>query len=256
MGIVGIFVPHKDRIDMKVVIIGYGKMGKTIERVALAKNIDVVGHIDIDTSPAARQALYLHADVGIEFSHPDAAFENITEAITSGLPIVSGTTGWLDKFESIRELVSETEGAFFYASNYSIGVNIFWSINEQLAKIMNDYPSYEVKMEEVHHIHKKDEPSGTAITTSEGITKHLNRKDSWTLSDSPNEAEIAIKAKREGEVFGIHAVDYQSPMDTIRIYHEAHTRDGFAQGAVMAAKWLYGKQGIFGMKDMLGINGK
>ncbi|MFT4568374.1 MAG: 4-hydroxy-tetrahydrodipicolinate reductase [Saprospiraceae bacterium] len=239
---------------MKVVIIGYGKMGRTIERVALTKGNEVVGHIDIDTSPAERQALYLEADVGIEFSHPDAAYNNITEAITSGLPVVSGTTGWLDKFESIKELVSETEGAFFYASNYSIGVNIFWSINEQLAKIMNDYPSYDVKMEEVHHIHKKDEPSGTAITTSEGITNNLSRKNSWTLANTPEKDEIAIEARREGEVFGIHAVDYKSPMDTIRIYHEAHTRDGFAQGAVMAAQWLHGKQGIYGMKDMLGMN--
>ena len=166
---------------------------------------------------------------------------------------MSGTTGWLDKYDCIKELVAETEGAFFYASNYSIGVNIFWSINEQLAKIMNNYPTYEVNMQEVHHIHKKDEPSGTAITTAEGISKHLHRKKTWTLSSEPKNDEIAVESVREGEVFGIHAVDYQSPVDTIRIYHEAHTRDGFAQGAVMAAQWLHGKQGIFGMKDMLGI---
>jgi len=238
---------------MKIVIIGYGKMGKTIERIALTQGLEVVGHVDIDTSLSERQALYLDADVGIEFSHPDAAYQNITEAITSGLPVVSGTTGWLDKFDSIKSLVSETNGAFFYASNYSIGVNIFWTINEQLAKIMNDYPSYDVKMEEVHHIHKKDEPSGTAITTSEGITNHLNRKNNWTLDKNPKNDEINIEARREGEVFGIHAVNYVSPMDTIRIYHEAHTRDGFAQGAVTAAQWLHRKQGIFGMKDMLGI---
>ncbi|MCL4126270.1 UNVERIFIED_CONTAM: hypothetical protein GTU68_061625 [Idotea baltica] len=238
---------------MKIVIIGYGKMGKTIERIALSKGHDVVGYVDIDTTLSERQALYLNADVGIEFSHPDAAYDNITEAITSGLPVVSGTTGWLDKYDKIKALVNETEGAFFYASNYSIGVNIFWTINEQLANIMNDYPSYDVKMEEVHHIHKKDEPSGTAITTSEGVTAHLNRKNNWTLDENPKNDEIKIEARREGEVFGIHAVNYVSPMDTIRIYHEAHTRDGFAQGAVTAAQWLHGKRGIFGMKDMLGI---
>lgn len=238
---------------MKVVIIGYGKMGKTIERIALSKNIQIVGHIDIDTSSSARQELFLKADVGIEFSHPDAAFQNITDAITSGLPVVSGTTGWLDKMDTIKELVRTTKGAFFYASNYSVGVNIFWIVNEQLSKIMNDYPSYDVSMQEVHHIHKKDEPSGTAITTSEGITKHLNRKETWTLSSEPKEREIAIESVREGEVFGIHEVNYKSPMDTVRLYHEAHTRDGFAQGAVMAAEWLHGKQGVFGMKDMLGI---
>ena len=191
--------------------------------------------------------------MGIEFSHPDAAFQNITDAITSGLPVVSGTTGWLDKIDSITELVAKTNGAFFYASNYSVGVNIFWLVNEQLSKIMNDYPAYDVSMQEVHHIDKKDEPSGTAITTVEGITKNLERKKEWTLSTKPCQHEIAIESVREGEVYGIHEVSYKSPMDTIRIYHEAHTRDGFAQGAVMAAQWIIGKQGIFGMKNMFGL---
>lgn len=238
---------------MKIVIIGYGKMGKTIERIAKESGHSIVGHIDINTSEEERTALYLNADVGIEFSHPDAAFANIKHAITHGLPVVSGTTGWLAQYDEIQSLVTETSGSFFYASNYSIGVNIFWSINERLAQVMNDYPNYNIQMEEIHHIHKMDQPSGTAITTVEGITQHNHRKENWTLNPEGAPNEISINCIRQGEVFGTHTVEYVSPIDTIRLNHEAHTRDGFGQGAVMAAQWILGKQGVFGMKEMLGL---
>lgn len=234
-------------------MIGYGKMGKTIERIAHAQGEDVIGHIDIDTEDSERLDLMLKADVGIEFSHPSGAYNNIKQALYHGLPIISGTTGWLSQLPEITALVAETKGAFFYASNYSIGVNIFWSVNERLAQLMNDHSMYEVSIREVHHIHKQDQPSGTAITTADGITDYMQRKHKWTLSDQPSQDEIRILAEREGEVFGIHTVSYDSPLDTISLHHEAHTRDGFAQGALLAAKWLYGKQGIYGMKDLLGF---
>jgi len=238
---------------MKVALIGYGKMGKTIERIAQEHGHTIAGAVDIDTNADQRKEIYSAADVGIEFSHPDAAFNNIHEALSHDLPVVSGTTGWLAEYGQIKELVDKRKGAFFYASNYSVGVNLFFAINERLAQLMNDYPSYDVSLKEVHHIHKKDEPSGTAITTSEGITQHLDRKSTWTLDNAPKDVEIPIEAVREGEVFGIHEVTYNSQVDVIKLYHEAHTRDGFAVGAVLAAAFLKDKKGLFGMKDLLGV---
>jgi len=236
---------------MKLVIIGYGKMGRTIERLARDQNEEILGHIDLHTSKSNRIELIQKADVGIEFSHPDAALDNILLALDNGLPIVSGTTGWLESLPKVESKVEEMNGAFFYASNYSIGVNIFWAVNKKLALIMDQYPDYEITMDEVHHIHKKDEPSGTAITTAEQITNNVKRKSSWTLHNESESEEIRINSKREGEVFGIHSVNYKSHLDTIQLYHEAHTRGGFAQGAITAAKWLIGKQGIHGMNDLL-----
>jgi len=226
-------------------------MGRTIERLARDQNEEILGHIDLHTSKSNRIELIQKADVGIEFSHPDAALDNILLALDNGLPIVSGTTGWLESLPKVESKVEEMNGAFFYASNYSIGVNIFWAVNKKLALIMDQYPDYEITMDEVHHIHKKDEPSGTAITTAEQITNNANRKSSWTLHNESESEEIRINSKREGEVFGIHSVNYKSHLDTIQLYHEAHTRDGFAQGAITAAKWLIGKQGIYGMNDLL-----
>lgn len=238
---------------MNISLIGYGKMGKTIEGIAIKRGHQIVGKIDVDTTGAERNNIYKAADVGIEFSHPDAAYDNIHEALSADLPVVSGTTGWLSRLSEIQALIDTKKGAFFYASNYSVGVNLFYAMNERLAQLMNPYPSYDVSIKEVHHIHKKDEPSGTAISTSEGITAHLVRKDNWTLSKSPADHEIPITAVREGEVYGIHEVTYKSAIDTIQLYHEAHTRDGFALGAVLAAEYLQGKQGMFGMKEMLGL---
>ena len=167
---------------MKIVLIGYGKMGKTIERLAIAQNHTIVGRIDIDTSVDQRLAYYTEGDVAIEFSHPDAAFDNITGAIKSGTPVISGTTGWLDKLDDVKALVKETNGSFLYASNFSIGVNVMFELNEKLAKIMNAYSNYEVSIEEVHHVQKKDAPSGTALTLTNGVIDHLNRKDKWSLT--------------------------------------------------------------------------
>lgn len=242
---------------MKVVLIGYGKMGKTIERLAEAQNHKIVGKIDIDTTEDQRISFYTEGDVAIEFSHPDAAYDNIMGAIKAGIPVISGTTGWLDKLQAIQSLVKETSGSFLYASNFSIGVNVMFAMNEKLAKIMNDYNDYEVSIEEVHHVHKKDAPSGTALTLTNGVIDNLNRKSSWSLTEAKSDT-IHIHAKREGEVYGDHLVRYTSDIDTIELYHTAKTRDGFAQGAIMAAYWLYNngkiREGIHSIKDMMGLD--
>ena len=242
---------------MKIVLIGYGKMGKTIERLAEAQNHIIVGRIDIDTSDDQRMAFYTEGDVAIEFSHPDAAYDNITGAIKSGIPVISGTTGWLDRLSDIQALVKQTNGSFLYASNFSIGVNVMFAMNEKLAKIMNAYSDYDVSVEEVHHIHKKDAPSGTALTLTNGVLNNLHRKDKWSLTTSTDDT-IHIDAKRKGEVFGDHLVRYTSDIDTIELYHSAKTRDGFAQGAIMAGMWLYNqgdiRVGIHSMKDMMGLD--
>ncbi|MEL6391017.1 MAG: 4-hydroxy-tetrahydrodipicolinate reductase [Bacteroidota bacterium] len=238
---------------MNIAIIGYGRMGQTIERLAKDGGHHITGIIDIDTSVDHRLQALRDADVAIEFSNPAAALSNILECINNQTPVVSGTTGWLDQLSDIEKAVEEREGSFFYASNYSIGVNLFFAINERMAALLNGYPSYNVEVTEVHHIHKKDAPSGTAITTAEGIISHLDRKGSWTMDMPPAIDELTINARREGEIYGIHEVSYASEIDTIKLYHEAHTRDGFAQGAILAASWLVGKKGVYGMKDLLGI---
>ncbi len=241
---------------MKIVLIGYGKMGKTIERLALEKGLAVIGYIDIDTVVAERMRLYTEGDIAIEFSHPDAAYDNIRQAIKAGIPVISGTTGWLDKYDEVKQLVSETDGSFLYASNFSIGVNIMFAMNEKLAAIMNQYKSYEVSVDEVHHVHKKDAPSGTALTLIDGVVAKNDSKSSWSLTEA-DETTIKINASREGEVYGDHRVRYASEIDTIELYHTAHTRDGFALGAITAAQWIYDngnvRSGVFSMKDMMGL---
>lgn len=241
---------------MKIVLIGYGKMGKTIERLALEKGLAVIGYIDIDTGVAERMRLYTEGDIAIEFSHPDAAYDNIRQAIKAGIPVISGTTGWLDKYDEVKQLVSETDGSFLYASNFSIGVNIMFAMNEKLAAIMNQYKSYEVSVDEVHHVHKKDAPSGTALTLIDGVVAKNDSKSSWSLTEA-DETTIKINASREGEVYGDHRVRYASEIDTIELYHTAHTRDGFALGAITAAQWIYDngnvRSGVFSMKDMMGL---
>lgn len=227
-------------------------MGKTIERLAKEQGHEIAGIIDIDVTSSERQHILNKGDVAIEFSHPDAAAENIKEALNCGIPVVSGTTGWLTEFESIKSLTNEMNGSFFYASNFSIGVNIFFAINERLATLMNGFPEYEVQIDETHHIHKKDAPSGTAITLAEGVINQLDRKENWQL-EKQAAASVPIYAHREGEVYGKHVVRYQSEIDTIEIMHDAHTRDGFALGAITAAKWLIGREGVFSMKDMMGL---
>ena len=237
-------------IVMNIAIIGYGKMGKEIVRIAQNRGHNIALIIDVDNAADLNQEKLSDIDVAIEFSSPHTAKENIISCISNSTPVVSGTTGWLDSWDEVTQLCKEKEGALFYASNYSIGVNILFAINTKLASIMDSFPQYGVSMEEVHHIHKLDEPSGTAISLANQITESLERKSNWTL-EKPKETEISIQARREGEVTGFHSLTYESGFDSITISHDAKSREGFATGAVMAAEYIAGKTGVFGMKDML-----
>jgi 4-hydroxy-tetrahydrodipicolinate reductase len=243
---------------MKIALIGYGKMGKTLEKVALLRGHQVVLRIDVDNREDFDRLA--EADVAIEFTRPESAVQNLEKCIAAGVPVVCGTTGWLSEFERISALCKDKNSAFFYASNYSIGVNIFFEINRQLAKMMNDYPMYDVSMAEIHHTQKLDAPSGTAITLAQGIVKNIARKTNWVTntegaaSTTPvGESDISILAKRIDPAPGTHAVQYNSPIDSIEITHTAHSREGFATGAVVAAEWLVGKKGVFSMSDLLGF---
>ena len=238
---------------MNIALVGYGKMGKAIEQIALGRGHHISAKIEFSNKEEVSLLTPATTDVAIEFTQPESAFENIKACLEQGIPVVSGTTGWLAHKEEIEQLCQEKKGAFFYASNFSIGVNLFFSINKTLAKLMNDFQSdYEVSMEEIHHIHKLDEPSGTAITLSEGITEGFDKKKGWQLSNEKEDL-IHIKAVREGEVPGTHIINYSSDIDQIEIKHEAFNRKGFSTGAVVAAEWLKGKEGIFGMNDLLKI---
>jgi len=232
---------------MRIAILGYGKMGKMIEKIALNRDHEIVAKIDINSTDIN----FNKADVAIDFSIPDAAFNNIKRCLENGVPVISGTTGWLDKYPEAVALCEKNNGAFIYASNYSLGVNIFFQINEYLAKIMNNHSEYSVAMEEIHHTQKLDAPSGTAITLAEGIIKHTN-KEKWTL-EAPEANEIPIRAKRIDAVPGTHTVRYESEIDSISMTHTANSREGFALGAVVAAEWIVGKSGIFTMKDVLNL---
>lgn len=233
---------------MNILLIGYGKMGKVIEGIALTRGHTIAGRIDIDNR---RELDTAKADVAIEFSHPDAAFQNIERCLELGIPVVCGTTGWLSRKRDVENLCKIYDGSFFYASNYSLGVNIFFKVNEYLARIMNTFPAYDVRMDEVHHTEKKDAPSGTAISLAEGIIKHIDRKKKWVGEDSEDNKDILIKSFRIAEVPGTHVVKYESAVDDIEIKHTAHSREGFALGAVMVAEWLPGKKGVLSMDDYL-----
>ena len=236
--------------SLKIALIGYGKMGKTIERIAQERNHQITARIDIDNQAEWNSVI---ADVAIEFSHPDAAFENIKKGLALGIPVISGTTGWLDKKKEIETFTETHNGTFFYASNYSLGVNLFFKINEYAAALLQRFPEYKISMEEIHHTEKKDKPSGTAITLAEGIMKHQTRFKSWTLAQEANDTKLSIQSLREGQVAGIHSVKYNSMMDAIELKHTAHSREGFALGALLVAEWIPGKKGILGMDDFLKI---
>jgi 4-hydroxy-tetrahydrodipicolinate reductase len=236
---------------MKILLLGYGKMGKTIEQIALDRGHTIAGKIDVNNRADMDLLAEEDVDVAVEFSAPEAAFYNITYCLERKWPVVSGTTGWLDFRPEIELLCQETNGAFFYASNYSIGVNLFFKLNKYLAKLM-DGQEYKSSMTEIHHIHKLDAPSGTAITLAEGVIENIERLKGWTLSPETAEDKLAITAEREGEVPGTHIMKYESEVDTIKITHTAHSRKGFAMGAVVSAEWLVGKHGIYGMDDLLG----
>ncbi len=236
---------------MKIALIGYGKMGKAIEQIAISRGHEIVSVIDINTPDGFNTDAFKSADVAIEFTTPDTAFENYMKAFEAGVPVVSGTTGWLDRLDKVKEMCANEGKTFFYASNFSIGVNLFFALNKQLAKMMNNFPEYDIKLTETHHIHKLDAPSGTAITLAEGILENIDRKDRWTLDKEEQVTDLPVYAIREGEVPGIHEIVYNSEVDYISIKHDAKSRRGFALGAVVAAEFTAGKQGFLGMEDML-----
>ena len=232
---------------MKIALLGYGRMGKEIEKIALSRGHEIVIRKDVDDVIDINLA-----DVAIDFSVPSSAFNNITNCINNKVPVISGTTGWLDKYEETVALCKEKNSAFIYASNYSLGVNIFFELNKQLAKMMRSLEDYTISMEEIHHTKKLDAPSGTAITLAEGIIENSS-KNNWELGDEASEGNIPIVAKRIPDVPGTHTVWYDSEVDAIEIKHTAHSRKGFALGAVVAAEWIIGKKGVFSMKDVLNI---
>lgn len=235
---------------MKIALVGYGKMGKTIEQIALSRGHEIVSIIDINNPEDFQSDAFKSADVAIEFTTPATAFNNYMKCFEDGVPVVSGTTGWLDRLDEVKQICEKEGKTFFYASNFSVGVNIFFALNKYLAKIMNNFPSYDVRMTEVHHIHKLDAPSGTAITLAEGVIENLDRKDRWTLETAEKPTDLPIHAIREGEVPGIHEIIYESEADTISIKHDAKSRAGFALGAVIAAEFTAGKKGFLGMNDL------
>lgn len=235
---------------MKIALIGYGKMGKTIEQIAIARGHEIVARIDIDNQDDFNSPEFKSADVAIEFSQPQSAMNNYRRAFAAGVKVVSGTTGWLDNMPEVKE-ACENGSTFFHSSNFSLGVNIFFAINKYLAKIMNGFTNYEVSMEETHHIHKLDAPSGTAITLAEGIIENITRKDAWVEGAEPKSSEIGITSIRRDEVPGIHTIKYESEVDTITITHDAKSRAGFALGAVVAAEFIKDKTGFITMQDML-----
>jgi len=235
---------------MKIALLGYGKMGKVIEQVALERGHEIVLRKSIDDSFDGLD----NADVAIEFSAPEAAVANISESLNKGIPVVSGTTGWLEEYKKMTRLCDEKNTAFIYGSNFSLGVNLFFELNDYLAKLMSKFSVYNVEMEEIHHTEKLDAPSGTAISLANNIINHTTYNN-WTL-ENPNSNEIKINVKRIENVPGTHTISYASEVDTIEIKHTAHNRNGFALGAVMAAEWLVGKKGVFTMRDVLNLNNK
>ena len=235
---------------MKIALIGYGKMGKEIEKIALERGHQIVSVIDISSIDGFESDAFKSADVAIEFSQPSSAFENYKKCFAAGVPVVSGTTGWLEHLNDVKEICVKEEKTFFYASNYSIGVNVFFAVNKYLARIMNQFPAYDVSMKEVHHIHKLDSPSGTGITLAEGILENIDRKIKWEEGENLSPSTLAIHSIREGEVPGIHEIIYESEADVINIKHDAKNRKGFALGAVIAAEFTQGKTGFLTMKDI------
>jgi 4-hydroxy-tetrahydrodipicolinate reductase len=236
---------------MNVALIGYGKMGKAIEEIALQRGHQIVLKIDEHNTGDFSRENFSKADVAIEFTGPDSAYENVKKAIDFQKPVVSGSTGWTNRLAEMEAYCKQQNGSLIYASNFSIGVNIFFELNKKLASLMAPHPDYKVEVEETHHTTKKDAPSGTAITLAEQIMTHLTYKKKWVNGQSRNESELPIVSKRIDPAAGTHNVRYTSTIDDIEIVHTAHNRVGFAAGAVLAAEFLKNKKGIFTMKDVL-----
>jgi 4-hydroxy-tetrahydrodipicolinate reductase len=239
---------------MKIAIIGYGKMGREIEKIALERKHEIALCVDEQSFSDASKLKLKDCEVAIEFSIPSAAYSNITTCFDAGVPVVSGTTGWTERMEQIKSECRKRNGSFFYAPNFSIGVNIFFEMNRKLASLMKSQRDYDVSIREVHHVHKKDKPSGTAIKLAEDIIRSTEDKKKWKLGDQSTpsaEEELRITSERKDEETGFHEVKYKSEIDEIIISHNAFNRKGFALGAVLAAEWLPGKKGVFGMNDLL-----
>lgn len=232
---------------MRIALFGYGKMGKMIEKLAQDRKHEIIAKIDVGTESVP----YEQMDVAIDFSTPDSAFDNITNCFKNRVPIVCGTTGWLHRYDEALKSCTENQGAFIYASNFSLGVNLFFELNKKLAKMMHGVNDYKVSMEEIHHAQKLDAPSGTAITLAEGIIEN-SEYTNWKLDEEESET-LRIHSVREGQVPGTHTISYDSNVDSIEIKHTAHGREGFALGAIIAAEWLVGKTGVYSMKDVLNL---
>jgi 4-hydroxy-tetrahydrodipicolinate reductase len=237
---------------MKIALIGYGKMGKEIEKIALERNHEVI--LKISSANVSQISEVSKADVAIEFTSPESAVENILKCFDHQTPVVTGTTGWLSRLNEIKEVCDSKKGSLLYSSNFSVGVNLFFKLNEFLAALMNKHPEYDILLEETHHTQKKDAPSGTAITLAEGIIENIEGKTAWVKENASMPNEIAISSHRVENVPGTHEILYSSPIDEIKISHVAKNRKGFALGAVLAAEFIAGKQGIFTMNDVLKIN--
>jgi len=233
---------------MKIGLFGYGKMGRMIEAIALDRGHQITARIDIDNRT---ELDFSQIDLAIDFSVPEAAVSNIRTALEHGIPVVSGTTGWLDQYQEIVDYCQERKGSFLYASNFSLGVNLFFALNSRLAQMIGSQKQYKVSIEEIHHTQKLDAPSGTAISLAEGIIGETEYNN-WTLGEA-KASEIPITSRRIGDNAGTHIIDYDGPVDQIRIQHTAHSRQGFAEGAVIAAEWLLDKKGVFNMRDVLNL---
>lgn len=238
---------------MRIALLGYGKMGKAIEEIAVGKGHAIVLKIDEHNLADFTKENIAGADAAIEFTGPHSAYDNIKKAIGFGVPVVSGSTGWTGRMNEIRQYCLENNGAFLYSSNFSIGVNIFFEVNKKLAALMANRPEYDIRMEEIHHTQKKDAPSGTAISLAEQILGQVGRKTKWVNEEDNDPGTLSITSKRIDPAPGTHSIRYSSPIDDIEIVHTAHSRQGFASGAVLAAEFLKGKKGIFSMKDVLSL---
>ena len=236
---------------MNIAIIGYGKMGHEIEKICRERGHNIVCTIDVGEESKFDSEEFKNADIAIEFSAPESALNNYKRAFAGNVPVVSGTTGWLDNIDEVKQACEKDGQTFFYASNFSLGVNILFAVNKYLAKIMNDFPEYNVHVDETHHIHKLDAPSGTAITIAEGILESLERKKQWELDKQTNDEDLQINAFRKNEVPGIHTIKYESEVDSIELTHDAKSRKGFALGAVVAAEFTVKNKGFLGMEDLL-----
>ncbi len=245
--------PFRELGGLKIALIGYGKMGKAIEAIAIERNHHVVLKIDINNAESFTKENLQQCDVAIEFTGPHSAVENISKCIEAGIPVVSGSTGWLAQWEIIENKCKAANGALVYASNFSVGVNIFFELNKKLAQLMSKQPAYEVSMEEIHHTQKTDAPSGTAITLAEQILENLTGKKKWINEVAKYPNELGIVSKRIDPAPGTHSIKYSSAIDDIEIIHTAHSRTGFATGAVLAAEFLQGKKGIFTLNQVLGL---